>query len=295
MSNAAPIRKVTVLGAGTMGHGIAQVAAASGFETTIHDVDEPSFRRGLDRIKGNLDKGVSLGKLSVDDRDGTLKRLRGTCNLAAAVSEADLVIEAAPEQLDLKQRIFRECDKHAPPHAILASNTSSLGITEIAGFTGRPEKVLGMHFFNPPHLMKLLELIRGHTTSLETLEAARSVGETMGKQIVVAADVPGFATSRLGIVLGNEAIRMVEQGVATVRDIDTAMELGYRHPMGPFRLTDLVGLDVRLAITEYLHRELGGEQFRAPTLLKKMVAAGKLGKKSGEGFYRYDDKGIPTS
>lgn len=281
------IETIAVLGAGTMGHGIAHVAAASGFRVALYDISDDFVSRGLAKIRQNLDRGVSLGKLKQDDVDATMARLSGTDDLANAVGAADLVIEAAPEDLALKQGLFRRVDAAAPAHAILASNTSSLGVTEIASATKRPEKVLGMHFFNPVHLMKLLELIRGHSTAPETIETARAVGVKMGKELIVAADIPGFATSRLGIALGNEAMRMLEQGVASAEEIDRAMELGYKHPMGPFKLSDLVGLDVRLAITEYLYRELGGEQFRAPLILKKMVAAGKLGKKSGEGFYKY--------
>lgn len=281
------IETIAVLGAGTMGHGIAHVAATAGYRVTLYDVSEDFVSRGLSRIRQNLEKGVSLGKLKAEELEATMARLSGTDELENAVGAADLVIEAAPEDLALKQGLFRRCDAAAPAHAILASNTSSLGITEIAAATKRPEQVLGMHFFNPVHLMKLLELVRGHVTSAATVATARAVGEAMGKELIVAADIPGFATSRLGISLGNEAMRMLEQGVATAEEIDRAMELGYKHPMGPFKLSDLVGLDVRLAITEYLYRELGGEQFRAPLILKKMVAAGKLGKKSGEGFYKY--------
>ena len=281
------IETIAVLGAGTMGHGIAHVAAQAGYRVTMYDVSDDFVSRGLSRIRQNLDRGVSLGKLKAEDVEATMARLSGTDDLANAVAAADLVIEAAPEDLALKQGLFRRCDAAAPAHALLASNTSSLGITEIASATKRPDKVLGMHFFNPVHLMKLLELVRGLATSPETIEAARAVGAKLGKELIVASDVPGFATSRLGIALGNEAMRMLEQGVASAEEIDRAMELGYKHPMGPFKLSDLVGLDVRLAITEYLYRELGGEQFRAPLILKKMVAAGKLGKKSGEGFYKY--------
>ena len=285
--NPPKIEAIAVLGAGTMGHGIAHVAAAAGYRVTVYDVSDDLVTRGLSRIRQNLEKGVSLGKATREDMEATMARLSGSEDLASAVQTADLVIEAAPEDLALKQGLFRRIDAAAPPHALLASNTSSLGITEIASATKRADRVLGMHFFNPVHLMKLLELIRGHSTSAETIAAARAVGERMGKELIVAADLPGFATSRLGIALGNEAMRMLEQGVASAEEIDRAMELGYKHPMGPFKLSDLVGLDVRLAITDYLYRELGGEQFRAPLILKKMVAAGKLGKKSGEGFYKY--------
>jgi 3-hydroxybutyryl-CoA dehydrogenase len=281
------VRTVAVLGAGTMGHGIAQVAAAAGYTVRLYDVSGALVDRGIDRVRENLDRGVSLGKVARDDAQATLARISGTDDLEKAAGPADLVIEAAPEDLALKQSLFRRCDAAAAPRAILASNTSSLGITEIASATAHPDRVIGMHFFNPPHLMKLVEIVRGLLTSEATIATARAAAARMGKEVIVARDVPGFATSRLGIALGNEAMRMVEQGVATPEEIDRAMELGYRHPMGPFRLSDLVGLDVRLAICEYLHRELGGEQFRPPVLLRKMVAAGKLGRKTGEGFYRY--------
>jgi 3-hydroxybutyryl-CoA dehydrogenase len=282
------IEKVMVVGAGTMGHGIAQVAAASGYSVTLYDVEEQLWQNGMQKIRQSLDKGVSLGKVTSAAREQTLSRLSGSDDLEKAGGSADLVIEAAPEDLALKRTLFRRLDTICPAHAILATNTSSLGIAEIASATRRASQVLGMHFFNPPPLMKLLELVKGIATSPDTIEAARSVGERMGKQMIVAADVPGFATSRLGIALGNEAMRMLEQGVATAAEIDLAMELGYKHPMGPFKLSDLVGLDVRLAISEYLYRELGGEQFRPPLILKKLVAAGKLGQKSGEGFYQYN-------
>lgn len=281
------IRKVAVIGAGTMGHGIAQVAAMAGFETRIQDVSEERLQAARESVTKNLAKGVELGKVEAGARDAALARLGLETTLEAAVAGADLVIEAVPEDLALKKQLFASLDRCAPAHAILATNTSSLGVTEIAAATARPSQVLGLHFFNPVHVMKLLEIIRGHATSEDTLGAARAFGERLDKTVIMVKDVPGFATSRLGIALGNEAMRMVEQGVASAADIDTAMELGYRHPMGPLRLTDLVGLDVRLAISTYLHQELGGEQFRPPLILKKMVAAGKLGKKSGEGFYKY--------
>jgi len=215
-----------------------------------------------------------------------LGRLRATGELKD-LADCQLVVEAAPEDLEIKQKLFRRLSEVAAPSAILASNTSSLSLTEIAAAATHPERVVGMHFFNPVHVMKLLEVVRAHQTSDETLASVRAAGERMGKQVIAVEDHPGFASSRLGIALGMEAIRMLEEGVASAEDIDRAMELGYGHPMGPLKLTDLVGLDVRLAIAEYLHRELGNPAFRPPQLLKKMVRAGKLGKKSGEGFFRY--------
>ena len=282
-----PIRTVAVLGAGTMGHGIAHVAAAAGYDTRLFDVAPAGVESGLAKIRANLAKGVEKGKLTADARDAALARLAGSTDLAEATRGADLVIEAVPEKLALKVQVLGESAKHAGEHAILASNTSSLALTEIAAALPRPERVIGMHFFNPVHVMKLLEVVRAHQTSEETLAAVREVGAKLGKDVIVVRDMPGFASSRLGIALGMEAIRMLEEGVATAEEIDKAMELGYGHPMGPLKLTDLVGLDVRLAIGEYLYAELGGAQFRPPQLLKRLVRAGKLGRKSGEGFYRY--------
>jgi len=284
-----PIERMAVLGAGTMGHGIAQVAAMSGFETVLFDIDSAALDRGLTRVQANLDKGVERGKVTPALRDETLARLSGTHVLADAVQDADMVIEAAPERMDIKASIFSQLDALAPAHAILATNTSSLSVSTIAESVSDPTRVVGMHFFNPVHILKLLEVVRAKRTSSDVLAQVQAVGEQMGRVLVNVQDVPGFASSRLGIALGLEAIRMVEQGVASAQDIDNAMVHGYKHPMGPLRLTDLVGLDVRLAIAEYLHRELGSEQFRPPALLQTMVAEGKLGKKSGQGFYRWDE------
>lgn len=281
------LQRVTVLGAGTMGHGIAQVAARCGLSVKLYDVSHDVLARALVRVGASLDKGVAKGKLTPEQRDAALGRIGKSTHLADAVSEADLVIEAAPEDLELKKKLFREVSAAAPAHALLATNTSALSVTELAAASADPTRVLGMHFFNPPHLVKLLELVRAEQTSPETLERARAAGALLERELVVVSDSPGFATSRLGVCIALEAMRMLEQGVAAAEDIDRAMELGYRHPMGPLRLTDLVGLDVRLAIAEYLHREVG-EQFRPPAILRRLVRAGKLGKKSGEGFYRWD-------
>lgn len=282
------IQRISVLGAGTMGHGIAHVAAQAGFRTTLYDIEQHLVDRGCARVEANLDKGVARGKVTEEARAAALGNLSGTTDLEVA-ADADLVIEAIPERLDLKRQVFGELDSKAPAECIFASNTSSLSIAEIAAATGRPERVLGMHFFNPVHIMALLEVVVHDGTSDATLAAARDVAAAMGKSAIVVEDVPGFATSRLGIVLGLEAMRMVEQGVASVEDIDTAMELGYRHPMGPLKLTDLVGLDVRLGIAEYLHEKLGSDAFDPPALLRQMVSEGKLGKKSGRGFYDWSD------
>jgi 3-hydroxybutyryl-CoA dehydrogenase len=283
-SGSETIQTIAVIGAGTMGHGIAQVAAAAGFKVLLSDVDRESLARGVKAIEGNLAKGMKLGKLTEDDRDSTLQHIHGTTNLKECAA-ADLIIEAAPEKVDLKKDILRQLESASDHPFIFASNTSSLSITEIASSSKRPEAVIGMHFFNPVHIMRLLEIVVGEQTSAATVDTVTAVGRKLRKEPIVVRDVPGFASSRLGVVLGLEAMRMFEQGVASAQDIDTAMELGYNHPMGPLKLTDLVGLDVRLNIAEYLHRELGSEAFKPPEVLRRMVSEGKLGKKTGQGFY----------
>jgi len=283
-SGSETIQTIAVIGAGTMGHGIAQVAAAAGFKVSLSDVDRESLARGVKAIEGNLAKGIKLGKLTEDDRDSTLQHIHGTTNLKECAT-ADLIIEAAPEKLDLKKDILRQLESASDHPFIFASNTSSLSITEIASSSKRPEAVIGMHFFNPVHIMRLIEIVVGEQTSAATVDTVTDVGRKLRKEPIVVKDVPGFASSRLGVVLGLEAMRMFEQGVASAQDIDTAMELGYNHPMGPLKLTDLVGLDVRLNIAEYLHRELGSEAFKPPEVLRRMVSEGKLGKKTGQGFY----------
>lgn len=272
-----------------MGHGIAQVAAAAGYRVILRDLDRDSLARGIRAIERNLDKGMQLGKLTEADREQTLQNIHGTTYLDQ-VAAADLIIEAAPEQLQLKQELLRETESLSDHKFIFASNTSSLSITEIAKASARPERVVGMHFFNPVHLMRLLEIVVGKATAAETVETVREVGRRMRKEPIIVNDVPGFASSRLGVALGLEAMRMFEQGVASAKDIDKAMELGYNHPMGPLKLTDVVGLDVRLNIAEYLHRALGSETFRPPEVLRRMVKEGKLGKKSGEGFYNWREE-----
>jgi 3-hydroxybutyryl-CoA dehydrogenase len=283
------IQRVAVIGAGTMGHGIAQVAAQAGCQVLLHDVSGDAIHAGLERIAANLDKGVRLGKVDAALRDETLARLRPAPDLADAVAEADLVVEAAPESMDMKRRIFGAVEPAAPDDCLLATNTSSLSIADIADILDRPERFLGLHFFNPVHIMALVEVVWGPATSDDTLDDAVDFVRRMGKEPVVVKDSPGFASSRLGVVLGLEAMRMVEEGVATPQDIDKAMELGYRHPMGPLRLTDLVGLDVRLGIAEYLHEALGSEAFRPPDILRQMVAEGRTGKKAGHGFYDWTE------
>jgi len=283
------IEVIAVLGAGTMGHGIAQVAAFAGYKVILRDVEKDALARGIQAIDRNLRKGIERGKLTEEDRDLTLQRIRGAVQLIET-ADADLFIEAAPEVLEIKQRVLREVEQLARKPFIFASNTSSLSITEIARASKHPERIVGMHFFNPVHIMRLLEIVKGQDTSVETVETVREVGRRMKKEPITVRDVPGFASSRLGVALGLEAMRMLEQNVASAKDIDTAMELGYNHPMGPLRLTDLVGLDVRLNIAEYLHTTLASETFRPPEILRRMVSEGKLGKKSGEGFYRWNEQ-----
>jgi 3-hydroxybutyryl-CoA dehydrogenase len=283
------IETIGVIGAGTMGHGIAQVAAAAGYKVLLRDVDRDSLARGIQSIERNLAKGIQLGKLTDDDRDSTLQHIRGTTKLEE-IANADLVVEAAPERLELKQEILREVEKFSARSFVFATNTSSLSITEIAKASQHPRNVVGMHFFNPVHIMRLVEIVVGKATGDDTVEVVTEVARRLRKEPIIVRDVPGFASSRLGVALGLEAMRMLEQGVASAKDIDTAMELGYNHPMGPLKLTDHVGLDIRLNIAEYLYRELGSESFRPPEVLRKLVREGKLGKKTGEGFYNWSNE-----
>lgn len=285
------IDRAVVVGAGTMGHGIAQVLAQAGIDTTLVDVSQDSVDRGLARIRENLEAGVAKGKVTAAARDAALKNLSGTTQLESALAAADLLVEAIPEDMGKKRELFALADAKMHPAALLASNTSSLSITEIASATRRPEHVVGLHFFNPVHIMKLLEIVKGALTAPAIIDAARALAERLGKTCIVVNDSPGFATSRLGLAVGLEATRMLEEGVASASDIDTAMKLGYGYPMGPLALGDLVGLDVRLAIAEAMFEELGTDTFRPPRLLKKLVRLGHLGKKAGRGFFLYDDKG----
>ena len=275
---------VAVLGAGTMGRGIAHVSALAGFETRLFDIDSGILTQAREAIEANLNKGVDLGKVNAADRDCALNRFSVSTDMDATLADVDLVIEAVPERLDLKQTVLRSVADRVRPTAIIASNTSSLSISTLANTVEGPERVVGLHFFNPVHIMALVEVVRGDRTSERIVEQAREFAERLGKTPIVVRDSPGFASSRLGIALGLEAIRMIEENVATPEDIDQAMVLGYRHPMGPLKLTDVVGLDVRLEIARYLHQELG-ERFRPPDLLVQMVEEGRLGKKTGRGFY----------
>jgi 3-hydroxybutyryl-CoA dehydrogenase len=271
-----------------MGAGIAQATSLSGRDTRLFDVDGGALARARARIRSDLERGIELGKVEPGDRDEALDRLRTTGELVEAVGDADLVIEAVPERLELKRELFARVAELVRADCILASNTSSLSISAIAEPVTGAERVIGLHFFNPVPAMALVEIVRGDRTAERVVETARAFAVDLGKTPIVVRDSPGFATSRLGVTLGLEAIRMLEEGVASAEDIDRAMELGYRHPMGPLRLTDLVGLDVRLEIARHLHRELGGDRFRPPDLLERLVAEGRLGKKSGRGFYDWD-------
>jgi 3-hydroxybutyryl-CoA dehydrogenase len=279
---------VCVLGAGTMGQGIAQVSAMAGHQVRLRDVEMKLVEEGIDAIEATLTGGVERDKVTLAEREATLDHIEATTDLESAAENADLVIEAVPEDLDLKQDVLDEASRYTHSDAILASNTSSLSVTGIASGISDPERVIGLHFFNPVHLMELVEIVLGERTAEPTLSAAREFVDDIGKTSVEIADTPGFASSRLGIALGLEAMRMVEGGVAGPRDIDRVMELGYNYPMGPIELGDIVGLDVRLDIATYLREELG-ERFRPPQILKRKVRAGKLGKKSGEGFYEWED------
>lgn len=284
------VRTITVIGAGTMGHGIAHVAALAGARVALYDAMPGAAAAGIAKITKNLSKGVELGKVPAADRDAALARIHAVEDLAAACEATDCVIEAVPERIELKREIFATVDRAAPAHALLATNTSSLPVAEIAAAARDPARVVGMHFFNPVHVMKLVEIVRHAASDARAVALAVALAERFGKTPITVTDSPGFASSRLGLVIGLEAMRMVEQGVASPADIDTAMKLGYGHPMGPLELTDLVGLDVRLGIAEYLAGALG-PSFTPPAVLRDKVAAGKLGKKTGEGFYRWTADG----
>ncbi|WP_410767623.1 3-hydroxyacyl-CoA dehydrogenase family protein [Haloferax sp. DFSO60] len=279
---------VSVLGAGTMGHGIAQVAAMAGHDVTMRDIEEEYVENGLEAIESNLQGGVARDKVTESEMAETLDRISITTELEDAVTGSDLVVEAVPEKMALKQQTMQDVEALVSDETVIASNTSSLSVTEIMSALDKPERGVGLHFFNPVHIMALVEVVIAEQTSSETLTFAREFVEGIDKTAVEVGDSPGFASSRLGVALGVEAMRMVQEGVASPADIDAAMELGYNHPMGPVELGDVVGLDVRLGILEYLREELG-ERFRPPQILKRKVRAGKLGKKSGEGFYVWED------
>jgi 3-hydroxybutyryl-CoA dehydrogenase len=282
------VNTIAVIGAGTMGRGIAHAAAVGGYRTILEDILPNALRRAESEIRTNLDRAVELGKVTAGDADAAFSRLEFAGSVDEAARQADLVIEAVPEELESKIEIFTLLDKICRPGSVLASNTSSLSLTEIASVTYRPRKIVGMHFFNPVHKMKLLEIVRALETDDDTLATAVSVGKRMGKEVVVIRESPGFVTSRINAMIGNEAFYMLQEGIASAEDIDKALKLGLNHPMGPFELVDLVGLDTRLHILEYLHKTLG-EKFRPAPLLVQYVKAGRLGRKSGRGVFEYPE------
>ncbi|HEX9793443.1 MAG TPA: 3-hydroxyacyl-CoA dehydrogenase family protein [Planctomycetota bacterium] len=288
MRTADSLVRVAVLGAGTMGHGIAQVCAEAGLQVALFDLGPEPLEKGMLAVRRMLDRGVAKGKFDAAHAEATLQRIVPHTDLVAACGGADLVIEAVPEQLELKRRIFAQVEAAVADDGWLATNTSSLSIDRIAEGLRAPGRFLGLHFFNPVPIMALLEIVVGTHTDAAFVDQAVAFGKRLGKEPITVKDTPGFASSRLGIAIAMEAIRMVEAGVASAEDIDRAMELGYRHPMGPLRLTDLVGLDVRLGIADSLCEALG-ERFRPPELLRRMVADGRLGKKSGRGFYDWTE------
>jgi 3-hydroxybutyryl-CoA dehydrogenase len=288
------VRTIAVIGAGAMGRGIAYAAAFGGYRTILEDISPAMLEQGIAYIRQSLEDGVARGKLTTEQKDRALAQFSTASSVEQACREADLVIEAVPEEMELKLEIYTLLDKFAKPGSIFASNTSSLSITEMATITFRPEKCIGMHFFNPVPKMKLLEIVRALETSEDTLETCREVGRRMGKEVVVVREAPGFITSRINALIGNEAFAMLEAGIASAEDIDKAVKLGLNHPMGPFELVDLVGLDVRLSILEYLHRTLG-EKYRPNPLLRQYVKAGRLGRKSGRGVFDYRSGAAKTA
>lgn len=282
------VQRIAVIGSGVMGRGVAHVSAMAGYTTVLYDVSEKQLATAVKEITRNLDKGVELGKVKREDRDEALARLTTTTDLAEAARGTDFVVECIPENIDLKLDLFRKLEEMTPGHAILASNTSALSITEMAAVVKVPGRVIGMHFFNPVHKMKLIEIIRGLETSQETYDTTVAVSLAMGKETVEVNESPGFVTSRINVLIGNEAFYMLQEGVASAKDIDKALKLGLNHPMGPFELVDLVGLDTRLSTLKFLHRTLG-EKYRPCPLIEKYVKAGRLGKKVGKGVYDYGD------
>ena len=274
-----------------MGHGIAQVLAMAGCRVVLCDLREDLVAGGLANVRANLEKGVARGKVDAELCASTLARLTGSVDADAAMGGADLVVEAVPESLELKRKVLAGMGRAAPARAMLATNTSSLPLATLADVVPGPSRFIGLHFFNPPHLMRLVEIVVARETSPETVAQARDLVRSLGKEGSVVRDAPGFATSRLGLAIGLEAMRMLEEGVASAGDIDRAMELGYNHPMGPLKLSDMIGLDVRLGISETLARELSRDRFEPPEILRRKVGEGNLGRKSGLGFYRWTDKG----
>ena len=286
------VRTIGVIGAGTMGRGIAYAAALGGYRTILEDVMPETLAKGMAWIKQSLDEGVSRGKVEAPARDAALALIETSSSVEHVCREADFLIEAVPEEMELKLELFTLFDKFAKPKAVLASNTSSLSVAEMAEMTYRPELCVGMHFFNPVPKMRLIEIVKAPKTSDETIEICREVGAKMGKEVVIVNESPGFITTRVNALIGNEAFAMLEAGIASAEDIDKALKLGLNHPMGPFELVDLVGLDVRLSILEYLHATLG-EKYKPNPLLKKLVAEGRLGRKTGRGVYDYSSPALP--
>jgi len=280
------VRNLSVIGAGVMGTGIAHVSALGGIHTMLVDISLEILEKALAKIRGRLQKGMELKKIDQEMMEQALSRLKLEVNLERGVREAEMVIEAVPEKIELKLEIFQKMDQLCKKDALFASNTSALSVTEMAAVTGRPEKCIGMHFFNPVHLMKLVEIVRGLETSDHTYNITKSVAESMGKETVEVKESPGFVTSRINVLIGNEAFYLLQEGVASAEDIDKALKLGLNHPMGPFELVDLVGLDIRLSVLEFLHQRLG-EKYRPCPLLVKYVKAGRLGRKTGKGVYDY--------
>jgi 3-hydroxybutyryl-CoA dehydrogenase len=288
------VQTIAVIGAGTMGRGIAYAAAIGEYRTILEDLLPGALRKAQSEIRANLDKAVELGKVSASDADMAFRRVEYAGSVEEAAREADLVIEAVPEEMESKIEIFTLLDKICRPTTMLASNTSSLSVTEISSVTYRATKCVGMHFFNPVHKMKLLEVVRALETDDDTLATAVGVGRRMGKEVVVIKESPGFITSRINAMIGNEAFYMLQEGIASAADIDKALKLGLNHPMGPFELVDLVGLDTRLSILDYLHKSLG-EKYRPAPLLVQYVKAGRLGRKSGRGVYEYREAKEPAA
>ena len=288
MAETKPMRRIAVIGSGTMGNGIAHVAALSGLDVVLYDIAEEALARVTANIARNMDRQLRSGRLEADEKAAALARIQATDDLARAVADAELAVEAAPEDASLKYRLFAELDRLAPPGAILASNTSSISITTMGARTARPDRVIGMHFMNPVPVMRLVEVVRGLRTSGETVRAVVELATRLGKTPVEVNDFPGFVSNRILMPMINEAIFALTEGVAEAEAIDAVMRMGMNHPMGPLALADLIGLDTCLGILEVLHRELGDDRYRPAPLLRKYVAAGWLGRKSGRGFYSHE-------